>query len=1122
MPVNTNRFFLNALRDDRRALPTPDTGRWKDDSVAKDFLVKYAQDVHMTGEIQDSHAAHSVPSLYARPIQFDQALADAGNPLHKTIVGEWRGLLAIVALQQYAGLNLNASPVDVPNLNEDATSEVGSVGIGSLHLDTMLHNQLPRDKKDWQRWWMIYCDDRLIGATSPWTMIYTPAQYSCPSNVPWQEEGILYDPIRKYDPRGNGKSLELSLLERWVALTLAERQQRWGIPERLEGRVNVIARELAAWARDLNRYADQTLKVTEFAGAKLIDEAPFNAFLRAANAKSTPKNSDLLLKSSKLGETRNVLALAPSKINGTDRIQDFVLAEQLDFHAIRRKGSEGRSFATRNGKEINLEYVFVEDVFFPAKLMRLSLSDKALRRGTDNYSLPLTPAFFKYFEHDELQSQPDMLSVATNDKTVRVTLRLPLRSGKQLTIDKVYDREKDTKEISPKPVFALWPDFYAADWEENYAAYVANVGVDQENFQVAPLFSDGTSADIAAVPHTTQKDLRIWRCPTAPIGFTVKYLDKQTNVINEAGTLLRDRLVAPPGLIESNNWEVGVDFGTSSTTIYVRKNQHEPELLPVKARLQYLTDSIPDLMTKVADNLYPNETVMPPFRTLLYDSQATPIGNHARFTMRFKFSPVEVIPPYGNVKWAVRAGKADTGPLTEYLEGLVRYIAAEARAEGVADLQFHWSYPLSLPAGILTGMRDFWKSVANSYSRAAALATASSARFMRVSAGEGVSESEALCRCLADLKGLNVHARGLTVAVDVGGGSTDIGFWSSRDLLGQFSFKLAGNDVMTPSWLGFPDFLRKLYHLCAGADLPVSEAGYVIDRATVYLNYLLGNAKDSTGRLYAGLDPRFHPVPLAIHRGPAGDAPWLQIRSLAYIFYAGIGFYLGLYCRRFSLGIGEMKVYFGGRGSAFLSWISADQNRIALFLKKAIELGLKQQLGPTEGIAADEPTKLNTAELIGPPLLFSHSLPPMKHEVALGLEKAAFSSKIRHGDKTQVGEKKWKLNGQEVEWSKEVTADELASLTAPSMSDFDSTFLAVFLGFLKQESDLNLDLAGFKGLKIESASIEGCVRKTSNESQEVQPVFACELRSLMEQYVSNAIGAKATGASDGAKASTTA
>jgi len=75
-----NRFFLNALRTDDRSLPTPNTGAWKDDGQGKDFLAKYAADIHLEGQLKDARLAHSVPSVYARPIIFYDRRATCWQP----------------------------------------------------------------------------------------------------------------------------------------------------------------------------------------------------------------------------------------------------------------------------------------------------------------------------------------------------------------------------------------------------------------------------------------------------------------------------------------------------------------------------------------------------------------------------------------------------------------------------------------------------------------------------------------------------------------------------------------------------------------------------------------------------------------------------------------------------------------------------------------------------------------------------------------------------------------------------------------------------------------------------------------------------------------------------------
>ena len=83
------------------------------------------------------------------------------------------------------------------------------------------------------------------------------------------------------------------------------------------------------------------------------------------------------------------------------------------------------------------------------------------------YALPLTDTFFNYFNYDDVQ---DMLSIQEiSDKTVRVTLKIPIQNGDYIEIKRDYfqdltnskenriinydDRDIDT----PLPHIMIWP-----------------------------------------------------------------------------------------------------------------------------------------------------------------------------------------------------------------------------------------------------------------------------------------------------------------------------------------------------------------------------------------------------------------------------------------------------------------------------------------------------------------------------------------------------------------------------------------------------------------------------------------------------------------------------------------
>jgi hypothetical protein len=1085
------RFYLNALRKAERQLANPRAGSWNDDSISKDFLAKFAADILVDGEIADPGVAHSVPSVFARPILFHQALSDSESPLHKAILNEWRGLLAIFGLQAWYGFKVRVERYDVPAADPAATSQVGSVGLGDLHLRTMLRQQLPepqfQSQSDWDRWWLIYCDDKLIGATSPWTMVYTPARYQAPMGIPWSRDGILRDPITHFDPRGTGSSLELALLLRWAALVLEGRDEKWGMGDHLEDKAKVVAEQLEAWHKALSRYARRDVVIEQLAAYPTIPDPPYSRFLLFAPDASLPTaKSDLLLKSKRLGD-RDVLALSRSKLSPGDRVWKSVLVEQLDLARLSR--STGDKIVTRGGQEHQVPYVFPEEAFFPPKLVELPLTDAAMDRGSTRLSLPLTPAFFEYFDLQDLVDQRDMLRVMETDQSVMVTLRLPLTESRTLTVEKTYDRATDVlRWEAPIPAFAVWPDFCADDWKENFAAYAAPVDPSKPDFRVAPLLANRTTLD-ASVNDGSQRPVRIWRCVAPPIGFLLTHRNPGSNETFQVGLLLRKELVRPAKIEPTRTWHVAVDFGTSSTTVMVRKNSPETELLPLVGRTKFLTVGTGDLMDAIRDNLYPAEGAKPPFPTLLYQNDATVIGGDSGgYTLRFVYYPGERAQPVPNVKWGTHGGKAEQEQLKQYLEGLIRYIVADARCNGVGTLEFRWSYPLALPTNVVQAMKDFWTSVAATYTRGGSLS---------VSVAEPVSESEAICRALAALESsvLEIRAETLSVAVDMGGGSTDVGFWSERNLLDQLSCKLGANDVLDPRWTPLPEFLPQFEQFCGAAQTSERVRRSVADRASIYFNHLLTQAREDSGEVYTGLNPAAHPVPLRMHKHGAQAPPWLYLRTMAYLFFCGMAYYIGLHSGKLRSGINVsgIKVYFGGRGASLLTWLTSDIKKLRAILCDVFEQGAIRASGESAKIAV---------EFLGPAIKFASNLPAPKREVALGLLCEPLGGNVKKKPTTAVGEVHWKHpDGIEVAWSAEVTAEELAKLRPPV--GLDDSFAAFLLDkILPKYTEINLDLEGLGRLKLETGKIQECIRRSAEVSEQVlQPVFACELKVLMDQYL---------------------
>ncbi len=1089
-----SRFYLHAVDEQAAQLPAPQAGAWVTDTDSRDFLERYAASIAISGELKDTHVAHSVPSAFSRPIQFYQALCNPEHPLHAAVKSEWRGLMALFALQEIAGLTLVAKPYSVisPDAPSATPAALDTKGNRDDHIATILYNQLPYAPEDWDSWWLLYCDDALVGATSPWTIGYTAANYKCPAKVFWKDRnGLLADPLL-YEPWANDpQSYELSVMRRWVEIVLEGGV--WGMAGHLESKAGDVRGELEKWAQELDGYQNPNVFVPELSPTPLIERLPYSAFSRAAkhDGAQPTAQSQLLLKGRE--GAADVVVLSRKGMDPGKRVWDAVFIDQIDLASL--PGPRGpRGWTARTGKTVDVPYVIAEEEFLPPGLADLNAAQGiALGRGTWDFTLPLTPEFFKYFDYATLVGQPDMLRVSVTANNVVVRLRLPLKGGGTLTVEKDYDRETEVQKVNgPTPALAVWPDFAAADWAINYAACASP---DVTNLTMAPMLPNGVELTRASAGQT------IWPTEQAVMGFSVYAKFKHPpNASQEethsVGVVLRAAMRSPAPINPTLEWRAGVDFGTSSTHLLVDRGGG-PAPMPIPGRLRFLTVAEAGMKEQVLAGLYPEQTLDAPFVTLLAQEAIQPrvisdIPVNTQFSPRFLFYPDMAGTFLREVKWG-RGGGSHNLPLRSYLESVAYLIASEARNSGVGKLTFEWSYPLALPEGSKGAMTDFWPNVAATLTRGGG---------MTVVAGPGLTESDAICRCLAKVTPpiLLVLADSFSLAADIGGGSTDIGFWSGARLLDQVSIKLAGNNILPRFWRN-REFVSTLYRVCMKTPWDERYA----QKFEAYPELLINAVLAQPG---ASSDPKMHPFVVFLQSKLAvSESPWLEVRSLIYLFFSGLAFYMGLHARKSKPKRPVLQAYFGGRGASLLAWIgSADKT------KRMLENALK------DGFTRDVPENAGAQVMAYSPAIdAAHSLTP-KEEVVRGLltppvwvGEAASNEVTRT---TIPGEVSWSDSKKSpVEWHTELKAEDLSGLQPPP--NYDSCYIAQFMtGVVARHiEEFNLDprlATMWDGSGLFSSKVQNYVKLGAADAHDtvLEPVFAAELRAILDQYVDLVEGAR--------------
>lgn len=156
-----------------------------------------------------------VPSPWARAKLFKYALDCLGNPAtaasnsglnqyYKILVGEWKGLLAVMAL--YPGRITFSAPLSL-SVNGNLYDIASAFGRMLFEDADIWSNQsdLAQNPGTQPFIQLIYYRGKLVGGTSPLTAVFTGVDYSdlgdLASDIPWYRNGVFEDPDRYLEPQ---------------------------------------------------------------------------------------------------------------------------------------------------------------------------------------------------------------------------------------------------------------------------------------------------------------------------------------------------------------------------------------------------------------------------------------------------------------------------------------------------------------------------------------------------------------------------------------------------------------------------------------------------------------------------------------------------------------------------------------------------------------------------------------------------------------------------------------------------------------------------------------------------------------------------------------------------------
>lgn len=836
----------------------------------------------------------SIPDMWARPLVFNSALIDSNHLLHKQIVGEWRGLLALLALKEIRQFPVTATRFVLENESNKFTSA----------LKKLLPSESIDENTAWTTCFIFLFNNHPIGATSPLSLVYTSADcYSRINNVAWFDGKKLFDPCSKLSRD------EKRATAKWVSNLIAE------VPTREAFNLNRITTELKDFQDALQVDDYQQLRLSSHNLG--MDYGIYKYLNRPVAAEEKdPKKSHVILQGSIQNPKTKILIIDKEIASQWGMAeQDVNVYKDMTLASIPFSGP-GLSHDQIGSASLDMPYEQRSSQEFFTQKLFVVLQKKAF---TDNVSaskeitirgkeatpiLPFTEDILNYLSADDVANA---VRIETSGDKVVVSLTLTLSgpngTGKPYTARKEYSTN-DFIEKANLPSLAIWPNFKSDDWH-NYFTYY-DTDAKSASFYAKPF---GKSQDLSSSHNWTlqgREYIEICKLDVFPSVFVCEAEvaqpegNKTTNV--PAGIMIVTPLHSCNQNFNNKKIVFGIDFGTTNTSVYKRSGDKVPEAVTFKDRLLRVTNMDSGRLVWVEKNFIAYNDTQVPFLTVYRRNQKPQdkpfiSGNIYNFSEYKDFSAGEDEIRTG-LKWSVEPSERKY--ICVYLMQLAMQCAAEAAAES-AKAEYSFTYPAAFNGEQIAFFKSAWRSAAGL-------------------GADGVGQCKEVLESIAAAhyfaSDLPVSDRALfesgAVCIDIGGGTSDISLYQGRSLKWHSSLLYAGRTLFLDVFHGKPSILEVFK----------DEIESVASEITK-LNKLHGNRNSFYGQLDALIN-KYGESLLKQLKNYTGRDDIKGFIDIITVGLSGLMYYIGLSLK--SLAEGNViekrmpNVYICGKGSQIFHW----------------------------------------------------------------------------------------------------------------------------------------------------------------------------------------------------------
>ena len=1035
-------------------------GRWeKRDSTE---LERISEGLDIANTKITSAEVDSIPSMWARPLLFEMALYDTRHPLHTRILGEWRGLLAMLALKEWCEFPLTIERLELKAKENPADAKDFLESLQKL---------IPKDTLDGRTTWetlnIILFNENPIGITSPTTLVCTSVNYAGRIyGVPWFNGKFLDNPVPKLN------DYEKEAVAGWLK-KLEKHTLQIPSENKLKVNINGLLQEF------MKELGDGTA-ITTFSNTNLdFTQDLFKSMNNPVKPRDLPSSIELVPSERKQPKTKLLILDSTIPEVWGEKPQDVIVWKGKTLANTQCFSGAPKLTLPQNVHQRSQKEFFTDKLFVINQEKAFHKDRTLISKGSGDLNfngrlvtpiLPIKEELLIYFDVDDLN---DRITFTQQSDSIVVSLRLTLsginKQSKNFVISKEYPAA-DVTPITTAPVLAIWPNFRNSNWK-TYYTYFTTAG--QDAFYAKPFLTAGEIPEIRTFDE--KEIIKTKRFPEA-------MLCEYNGIL--AGVLL---ISVPEEIqkVDGTDFVFGVDFGTSSTTAYYRKDGAKPERVVFNDRLLHITTTRIDYDRTFYDDFFSPKREQTPFFSLFqnFGNNGTDeplLDGHIYFPDEYKelASAKNIV---SDLKWSTHS--INRKHLKVFLKQLCLQCAAEAINDGATKINWNFSYPLAFSEVDKGDFENIWKAVGSTCESA----TGITQRIVSPGQSESVVTAKFFASTRQNPQAVGGFASG-AVCIDIGGETSDISIWQNNELYWQTSLRFAGRHIFLDLLKGNPSILKNL----GATDGDIR---------------LLENTSDGENdEFYAQADA------LIQHKGQewlnklpdvGGQPviqPFFQIISLGV---AGLLHYVGLILNHLSQSEDGFSseipsIYIGGNGSKILHWMARGSfnpnNQFTRLLRKHLKQVILKASGLTDNNLG--------IEISSSP----------KEEAAYGLVASDTKLKLNRTQFDILAGEVFTENDRELDWNEILTAERLGNRLSVSENNLEQiqNFIDSFNTGLGKEMNMLFYLnetssgetQGFNTIQVDIiAKMKNKLQRYSDidpKEISVEPLFILALKALLE------------------------